>query len=64
MDALQFATDNLEEVKARLADNEVTGILTPQEVVQKFFDDQGLQFTDINVDEILALANNEGKGVE
>ena len=54
MDYLTFAQNAKDEIKARLAQQ---GSQTTQEVLEKFYEDQGFDFGIIDYDKVLALVN-------
>jgi hypothetical protein len=61
MDAVEFAKNNIEELKARLEQagdpnaHQTNFKRKPDEIVEKFLKDQGLTFTNIDVKKILGL---------
>lgn len=62
MDAVAFAKANLEELQARLTQSKVPTFapndnfgLTEDQVIEKFFADQGLNFAPYNVEDVKAL---------
>ena len=65
IDAVQYATTNITELQARMnqignPDN-YTSInygYTPEQVAQKFLDDQGLSFTNVDLTAIAGLVQS------
>ena len=68
MDAIEFAQQHLDELKLRLSHvdapkpeesvntyDPINAGKTPQEVVKIFLDDQGISFTNVDIDAILKL---------